>query len=61
MKKEDLLDWQKRMRWTQAKAADELGISIATYKRYLTGEVPKVVGLACKYLAIQQCKDERGT
>lgn len=43
--------WQARMGYTQQQAAEALGVSLATYKRYLTGEVPHVVGLACAALA----------
>lgn len=39
------------MGYTQQHAAEALGVSLATYKRYLTGEVPHVVGLACAAIA----------
>ncbi len=46
MTSDDLRAWQKAMGYTQAEAAIELGISLATYKRYLTGEVPRAIWLA---------------
>lgn len=47
----DLRAWQQAMGYTQQQAADALGVSWATYKRYLTGEVPRTVALACAALA----------
>ena len=58
MTNDELRDWQKRMGWTQVQVANELGLSVATYKRYLSGDVPKVVELACKYLEISSVIDE---
>lgn len=47
----DLRKWQRSMSWTQATAAQKLGVSLATYKRYLTDGPPRLVGLACAALA----------
>ena len=47
----ELRAWQAHMGYTQQHAAEALGVSLATYKRYLTGDVPHVVGLACAALA----------
>lgn len=43
----DLRAWHEGLGLTQQGAADALGVSLATYKRYLGGEVPRVVALAC--------------
>ena len=34
--------WRRGMNWTQERAAEEFGISLATYKRYEKGEPPRV-------------------
>lgn len=47
----DLRAWQDAMGLTQQQAAEALGVSWATYKRYLVGEVPRSIGLACAALA----------
>lgn len=47
----DLRAWQASMGLTQQGAADALDVSLATYKRYLVGEVPRVVALACAAIA----------
>lgn len=51
MTAEDLRAWQTAMAYTQQQAAEALGVSWATYKRYLVGEVPLAIGLACAALA----------
>lgn len=35
--------WRRGMNWTQERAAEEFGISLATYKRYEKGEPPRVI------------------
>lgn len=47
----DLRAWQAHMSMTQSGAAQALGVSLATYKRWLVGEVPKTTALACAALA----------
>lgn len=44
---EQLRAWQARMGWTQQQAAERLGVSWATYKRYLVGGAGRTVALAC--------------
>lgn len=51
MTPDDLRAWQSAMGYTQQQAAEALGVSWATYKRYLVGEVPLAIGLACAALA----------
>lgn len=45
----DLREWQVRHDYTYASAADALGVSRATYARYLAanGELPRMLALAC--------------
>jgi transcriptional regulator with XRE-family HTH domain len=45
----DLRAWQERHGYTYASAADALGVSRATYARYLAaaGELPRMLALAC--------------
>ena len=47
MTPDDLRAWQAHMGMTQLEAAEAIGVSLATYKRYLTGDVPRTVALAC--------------
>lgn len=47
----DLRTWQTYMGLTQAGAAQALGVSLATYKRWLVGDVPRLTALACAALA----------
>lgn len=49
----DLYAWQAKMGYqTQQHAAAALGVSWATYKRWLTSpEVPRLTALACAALA----------
>lgn len=49
----DLRAWQKNMRFTNPRAAGALGVSLATYKRYLGLGAPLAIGLACAALAQQ--------
>ncbi|MBO1811500.1 helix-turn-helix transcriptional regulator [Serratia ureilytica] len=43
----ELRIWRRGMNWDQERAAEELGVSLRTYKRYEKVEaVPKVVELA---------------
>ena len=51
MTAQQLRDWQGAMGYTQHSAAQALGVSLATYKRWLAGQVPKLVELACAALA----------
>lgn len=44
---DDLKAWQQSRGLTQRQAAQALDISLATYKRYLTGTPPHVIDLAC--------------
>lgn len=50
MTPDDLRAWQARMGYTQQQAAAELGVSWATYKRYLTAGAGLTAGLACAAL-----------
>ena len=43
--------WQAHMGYTQKAAAAALGVSWATYKRWLVGEVPRLTALSCAALA----------
>lgn len=51
MTADDLRAWQTAMGYTQQEAAQQLGISWATYKRHLVGEPPLQMALACAALA----------
>lgn len=54
MTTDDLRAWQQRMGYTQQGAAEAIGVSLATYKRYISmqdGMVSKIVGLACAAIA----------
>lgn len=47
--------WRKSMNWTQARAAEELGVVLRTYQGWeKRKEVPKVVTLATKGLSLSQ-------
>ncbi len=47
--------WRKSMNWTQARAAEELGVVLRTYQGWeKLKEVPKVVTLATKGLSLSQ-------
>ena len=43
--------WRRGMNGTQERAAEELGISLATYKRYEKGEPPRVIEMAIRVLS----------
>lgn len=43
--------WRRGMNWTQERAAEEFGISLATYKRYEKGEPPRVIEMAIRVLS----------
>jgi transcriptional regulator with XRE-family HTH domain len=56
MTPESLRAWRERMRWSQANAADALGLSAVGYRDYEKGKplkgakprsIPKTVALAC--------------
>lgn len=47
----DLRAWQAHMGYTQHQAAEALGVSLATYKRYLVAGAGLTVALACSALA----------
>lgn len=48
----DLRAWQAQMGHTYDSAAKALGVSRATYARYLqSNEIPKYIGLACSALS----------
>ena len=42
--------WQAQMQYTQQTAAAELGVSWATYKRWLVAGPPRLAQLACAAL-----------
>jgi transposase len=42
-----LRDWQMAMGYTQQAAAAALGVSWATYKRWLVAGPTRIAGLAC--------------
>ncbi len=50
MTSENLAAWQKQMSYTYESAAKALGISRATYGRYLKDGAPLYIGLACAAL-----------
>jgi transcriptional regulator with XRE-family HTH domain len=55
MTSQELREWQIDMGYTYEEAAAALGISRATYSRYVNGSnIPIVVGMACHYLCSQQ-------
>ena len=57
---EELRDWQHAMGFTYDSAAAALGISRATYARYIAGaEIPISIGLACQMLGLQQESEKR--
>lgn len=41
--------WRRGMNWTQERAAEEFGISLATYKRYEKGVPPRVMEMAIAF------------
>jgi transcriptional regulator with XRE-family HTH domain len=44
----ELLRWRTRLGWSQAKAAQQLGVGRRTYLRYEQSDsVPRAIGLAC--------------
>ena len=47
----DLKAWQAQMGCTYETAAAALGVSRATYARYIKDGPPKIVGLACAAIA----------
>lgn len=47
MTPQELRAWQARMGYTQQQASDALGISRATYNRYLAHGAGRMVALAC--------------
>ena len=47
MTTQSLRSWQTRMGYTQQQAAEALGVSLATYKRYLIAGAGRTVALAC--------------
>ena len=47
----DLREWQNQMGYTYNTAAAALGVSRATYARYLQNGAPLAIGLACAALA----------
>ncbi len=49
----ELRIWRKGMGWDQERAAEELGVSLRTYKRYeKAGEVAKLIELATLALSM---------
>ncbi|KAF1366802.1 helix-turn-helix domain-containing protein [Yokenella regensburgei] len=44
--------WRRGQQWTQQQAADQFGISLATYKRYEKGKPPRVIEMAIKTLEL---------
>lgn len=47
--------WRKSMNWTQARAAEEMGVVLRTYQGWeKRKEVPKVVTLATKGLSLSK-------
>ena len=52
MTSDDLRAWQAKIGYTYNSAADALGVSRATYARYLqSSNIPKYIGLACAALS----------
>ncbi|BBB60255.1 hypothetical protein UNDKW_1982 [Undibacterium sp. KW1] len=52
MKTKDLIAWQATMKLTYDSAAKALGVSRATYARYIAGSsIPFHIGLACAAIA----------
>ena len=47
----DLRAWQTQMGYTQQNAAQALGVSLATYKRWLVAGPTRLADLACSALA----------
>lgn len=50
--------WRKGFGWTQERAAEELGVSLRTYKTYEKKSPPRVVELATK--AVEKIASEQG-
>ncbi|UAN45191.1 helix-turn-helix domain-containing protein [Serratia sp. JSRIV001] len=49
----ELKMWRKGLKWTQAQAADEFGISLRSYVRYENTAPPRVVQLAITALSLK--------
>jgi len=63
MTSDDLREWQARMGYTQAQAADALGVGLSAYKDWITGvsrttgkpvSIDKRTGLACAAMMTRQ-------
>lgn len=52
--------WRRGMNWTQERAAEELGISLRTYKVYEKGAPPLMAVLATETLSRRHDKTRSG-
>lgn len=50
--------WRRGQKLTQQEAADQFGISLATYKRYEKGKPPRVIDMAIKTLELSDMLPE---
>lgn len=51
--------WRRGMNWTQDRAAEELGISLRTYKSYEKMGPPAIAILASEALSVRHEKSRR--
>ncbi|EED9388650.1 helix-turn-helix domain-containing protein [Salmonella enterica subsp. enterica] len=50
--------WRRGQKLTQQEAADQFGISLATYKRYEKGKPPRVIDMAIRTLELSDMLPE---
>ncbi|OUE50284.1 helix-turn-helix domain-containing protein [Citrobacter amalonaticus] len=50
--------WRRGQKLTQQEAADQFGISLATYKRYEKGKPPRVIDMAIKTVELSDMLPE---
>lgn len=56
----ELKIWRRGMGWDQERAAEELGVGIATYKRYeKAGSLKRTVVLATRALSLEAMMPEQ--
>lgn len=61
MTAEEFIAWRKAHRFTQAAAAEALGLGFSTVQKYEGGqlELPKTVALACEALTMRASRGPR--
>jgi DNA-binding transcriptional regulator YiaG len=60
MTPDELKAWRKRLGLTQKKAAEALGVNLATLAKWETGRLPisKVVALACRAVELNDLRQK---